>query len=244
MQKITYFLLILAIYACNTGDKKPAVITGSEQNAVYYRDVFASESGDVPGNIYADTLEFVELVQQGDIGLFYVRRANQLKALAVENPVAAQFGFLRGDIVSIQWKRDSIWIEGNGSAPEVTEYLVGATKIRDGAVSGFNQKHAKPIKAEYHEQYNFTPQFVKNMRNIVEEYLAGTVDPVFRGWLTDTAANIVFSIEEGQKEGRFYNILGIRKAEEAEPVKWLFVDVDNHQVYELYAPSDSLVPAR
>ena len=60
--------------------------------------------------------------------------------------------FLRGDLIAIEYKNDSIYIAGDGETPQNAEWIVSAKKIKDGKVSKFRKEYNQPIKYHYSKE--------------------------------------------------------------------------------------------
>lgn len=235
-----YFFLFLGvafITACNfSGD--------DAENQPVQRSVLDEAPVNPIGLVYWDTLEFVEYHHLGALATIELKKGNTTKALVVEDPESFPADFKRGDILSIEWKMDSLWLEDDGLQGQLRAFLISAKKIREGMASAFESQEGGEIKAEFNAHYNFSPEMVNNMRGIVEEYLASSQDAAILELRADPTNQFSFQIEEGEHGDNFYTVLGIKSSKSETPFRWLFVDTESNTVLEKDTFTGELVPIR
>lgn len=88
------------------------------------------------GETYTDTVEYINYNDEGDDLLFIVKKNKDSIYLinAIEND------FVRGDVLEIQWRIDSIRYAGDESFLDFREYLIKAKKIKSLQLADKNSK--------------------------------------------------------------------------------------------------------
>lgn len=190
--------------------------------------------------VYNDNVEFVNFDGNGDYALFTVQKNNKLISLYTD--LADAKAFKRGDILDVAWKMDTIYEAGEGEKQEFAEWLVNAKKVKDGNVSLFRKKHPKQIKY-FTEKEDFTADFKDYIYEEVEFYLANSKNELVQIAIKDPKADLSYSIEEKDREGHSYIVLGISNDFEHHTniIQWLYLDNENRKLYEYDLPSDKLV---
>ena len=190
--------------------------------------------------VYEDTVRFVNFDGNGDYALFTVQKDKKL--ISFYTDLANAKAFKRGDLLDVSWKMDTIYEAGEGEKLEFAEWLVNAKKIKDGNVSLFRKKHSKPIKY-YSEKEDFTADFKDYLYEQVEFYLANSNNELVKSAIKDPKADLSYSIEEKDRDGRSYILLGISNDFEHHTniIQWLYLDNENRKLYEYDLPNDKLV---
>ncbi|RZJ53793.1 MAG: hypothetical protein EOO44_07310 [Flavobacterium sp.] len=253
--KYIYLFTLLALFSCNdnkvsaskTSNQKPVADTAVSKEADYMPEevnVFSAIRPDErlnKGEINVDQAEYVEYDDNGDYNLFTIKKDKEIVSLHTNFEGASKF--LRGDIVEITWKMDIAYIAGEGEKPEYTEWLVSAKKIKDGSVSLFRKKYTKPIKYNWPADQEYTTEFKDYLYTLVEYYLANSTKDLVKANLKNPDTNLVYSIEDGEKNGRSYTILGISNEFENHTsiIQWLYFDNENHKLYEYDLANEKLV---
>ncbi|WP_166925132.1 hypothetical protein [Flavobacterium poyangense] len=193
------------------------------------------------GKEYSDEVEYVEYDDNGDYNLFTIKKGKETVALHTNFEGADKF--LRGDILEITWKIDSTYSAGDGEKLDFTAWLIKSKKIKDGSVSLFKKKHKKPIKYYWAEEQEYSTSFKDYLYTLVEYYLANSKKELVKVNLQNPDANLVYSIESGDKDGRSYTILGISNEFENHTsiIQWLYLDTETRKLYEYDLPNDQLI---
>lgn len=120
------------------------------------------------GKVYTDTLEYVGDNDEGDNWLFIVKK--QLDSIYIINNT--ENNFVRGDVVEIQWKMDSIRYAGDESFLDFREHLVTTKKIRPLKLT------PKKVKFLWRET-SYDKKFDADISRIIfdQQYLANISDP-------------------------------------------------------------------
>ncbi len=121
------------------------------------------------GEIYENRVEFIDYNDDGDYSLMNVKEGSFI----YNWERTKNNDFCRGDILSVKWKMDSIWIAGDGETLDFTEIGFEVKKIEDGKVSKFRKKYKEPLS--YHHNYEErTDWFFDKIYLTVEYYIANS----------------------------------------------------------------------
>ncbi|MEO6177186.1 MAG: hypothetical protein ABIP27_18680 [Flavobacterium circumlabens] len=249
-----YFLLasLLLLFSCT--DKKVSVPKESNDSSGIPSkeidvtpeevNVFSAMRPDErlnKGEQYTDEVEYVDYDANGDYALFTIKKGNEVVALQTNFEGSDQFS--RGDILKITWKMDSTYIAGEGEKLDFTEWLINAEKVKDGSVSLFRKKYNKPLKYSWAEKEEYSKDFKDYLYTLVEYYLANSKKELVKAHLQNTDTEFVFSIEDRQKDGRAYTVLGIANELEnhTSMIQWLYLDSETRKLYEYDLPNDKLI---
>lgn len=191
--------------------------------------------------VYNDAVEFINFDGNGDYALFTVQKNK--KVISLYTDLADAKSFKRGDLLDLAWKMDTIYEAGEGEKLEFAEWLVNVKKVKDGNVSLFRKKHPKPIKY-FTEKNDFTDYFKDYLYEQVEFYLANSKNELVKTAIKDPKADLSYSIEEKEREGHSYYLLGISNDFEHHTniIQWLYLDSENRKLFEYDLPNDKLIP--
>jgi len=254
MKQLYCIALLAMLFSCK--DHNEATAESLKENVT--KDTLAvNEAGDNVSNlnltsnvrpgeklkleeVYDDTVEFINFDGNGDYALFTVQKNKKL--ISFYTDLADAKTFKRGDLLGVAWKMDTIYEAGEGEKLEFAEWLVNAKKVKDGNVSLFRKKHSKPIKY-YSEKEDFTADFKDYLYEQVEFYLANSNNELVKSAIKDPKADLSYSIEEKDRDGRSYILLGISNDFEHHTniIQWLYLDNENRKLYEYDLPNDKLV---
>lgn len=252
-----YFLLISVVLLFSCTDKKVSVpkksndttsVTSENIDVVPEEvNVFSAIRPDErlnKGEQYADEVEYVDYDANGDYALFTIKKGNEVVVLQTNFEGSDRFN--RGDVLKITWKMDSTFIAGEGEKLDFTEWLINAEKVKDGKVSLFKKKYNKPIKFYWAEGEEYTKDFKDYLYTQVEYYLANSKKDLVKVHLQNPDTQFVYSIEDLQKDGRSYTVLGISNEFENRTsiIQWLYLDSENRKLYEYDLPNDKLIEFR
>jgi hypothetical protein len=106
----------------------------------------------------------------------------------------------------------------------------------------FLKKYKKPIKY-YTDKEDYTTDYKDYLYTQVEYYVANSKNELVKGAIKDPNADLSYSIEEKEKDGRSYTVLGISNDFEHHTniIQWLYLDNENRNLYEYDLPNDKLV---
>ncbi|WP_316795595.1 hypothetical protein [Pedobacter agri] len=240
-----YFIFVICFAACKSDKKGIQPITTGSSFKIVGLDTLSSNtektkpSVSVSKKIFTDTITFIEYDDNGDYPLLFAKKGNQRKTFIYQKE--GKINFLRDDELRIQWKADSTWISGEGEKLELREWIVKASKIKDGSVSRYRKQNRKPIKYWHATDDSYTDTFKDYLYTLIEYYLANTKNKlVLANQKAD--ANFSYSIEDGQKEGRSYTIIGLSSIAEGQSNinAWLYLDNETRKFYEYDLAQDKL----
>ncbi|WP_264537571.1 hypothetical protein [Flavobacterium sp. N1736] len=105
-----------------------------------------------------------------------------------------------------------------------------------------SKKYPKQIKY-YTDKEDYTADFKDYIYEEVEFYLANSKNELVKSAIKDSKANLSYSIEEKDKDGRSYVVLGISNDFEHHTniIQWLYLDNENRKLYEYDLPNDKLI---
>lgn len=250
--KYSLLLPLLLLFSC-TDKKAPVPVKSNPGSGITSKkidvtpeevNVFSAIRPDErlnKGEQYTDEAEYVEYDANGDYALFTVKKGKEVVALQTNFEGADKF--LRGDILKITWKIDSTFIAGEGEKLDFTEWLINAEKVKDGSVSLFRKKYTKPIKYTWAEGEEYSQDFKDYLYTLVEYYLANSKKDLVKVHLKNPDTALVYSIEDRQKDGRSYTVLGIANEFEHHTsiIQWLYLDSETRKLYEYDLANDKLV---
>lgn len=249
---------LFLLCACGTPSEKPqAGATGKADSlqalpapqpdtattALYTSDLRTDTK--VPlGKVFTDTVAFVGFNDDGDYFLCQVRKGQQTVSLVYDELADHRPDLLRGDTIEIRWRMDSIRVAGDGESLQFTEWLSSARKIKDSRIAAFRKRYPQPMRYWYSGTDNFSDAFKDELYRIVEYYLAYSKQELVTLYTQHAGeAAFAYSIEERERDGRHYLVLGVyndRKGQSA-ILQWLYLDSETHMLYEYDLAHDKLI---
>lgn len=109
-------------------------------------------------------------------------------------------------------------------------------------VSDFRKNYGKEIYYHYSGDFNYTQAFLDELYLIAEYYIANSKNELLKS-IIDNKDRLEYSVEQQQRDGKKYTVLGIGTINEGRITKaqWLFYDAENKILYEYDLPNDELV---
>ena len=198
------------------------------------------ESASRTSRIVTDTIIFVEYDDNGDYPLLFAKKGG--KRLTFIYDTENGVNFLRDDQLLIKWKLDSTWIAGDGEEVEMRPWIAEAKKIKDGSVALYRKKNKKPVKYWYSKDESYSDTFKDYLYTWMQYYLANNQNKLVKLNL-NANSDLVYSIENGQKNGRSYTMLGLATESEGHSsiIVWLYLDNETRRFYEYDLGEDKLV---
>jgi hypothetical protein len=250
--KYISLLAALFLFSCNdqkttsseisvkTAANKEKKIPKASQEEAFFSAIRPGERLN-KGKEYSDEVEYVEYDDNGDYNLFTIKKGKE--TIALNTNFEGTAAFLRGDILEITWKIDTTYSAGDGEKLDFTPWLIKAKKVKDGSVSLFKRKYKKPIKYYSTGEEQYTKSFVEYLNVLVEYYLANSKKELVKANLQNPDTNLVYSIENGDKDGRSYVIVGISNEFENHTsiIQWLYLDNETRKLYEYDLANDTLI---
>lgn len=113
---------------------------------------------------------------------------------------------------------------------------------QDSKVANFRKNYGKEIYYHYSGDFNYTLAFLDELYVIAEYYIANSKNELLKN-IIDSKDRLEYSVEQQQRNGKEYTVLGIGTVTEGRVTKaqWLFYDAENKILYEYDLPNDELV---
>lgn len=234
MKKILVFSLLVYCFSCSQGpENKKDEQTDPETEKI---DTSVPEKD----SVIHDTIEFVSYNDDFDYSQLNARK--EKKEISYINDKNNDRSFLRGDIIAIGYKNDSIYIAGDGETPQNAQWIVTAKKIKDGKVSLFRKKHGKALKYHYSEEDQLTSTFLDHLYELAEYYIANSDRKMMKTAIEEKMP-LAYSIEKQKRDDKEYYVLGIYTESEHKinTFQWLYIDPETNKIYEYDLPNDRLI---
>lgn len=197
-----------------------------------------STKKEVPKPVQHALMEFIGYEDDGDYFQFIALKGDSV--LHFVNSEVKERNLNRGDLIQVSWKEGTITMAGDDEAEVPADLLIAVDKIRDGSVSLFRKSYAKDIHFTFSPEQNYSDGYNDKIYLIVEYYLSTTQNKLLKHLIRERA-EISYSIEEQNRGGRAYIVIGISGGQNlASPVQWLYIDNENYQLYEYDLPNDEL----
>ncbi len=238
MKSLPIFLLTCLIIACKPKPPaqqqpvKPAVAKPQQQNR---------QTNPGHAQEHHSNMTFVAYNDDGDNYVLIAQKNNRIFNFINDSDTSRNLN--RGDGIEVKWKNGTVTIAGDGETPVPAEIITSVKKISDGAVSKFRKTYGRQIKYTWPTNENFSQSYLDRLYTLVEHYLANTSNALLR-LAINKQQQITYSIEPTQKNNRDYTMIGIAPVNDAHSspvVQWLYIDTENHKLFEYDLPNDELV---
>jgi len=230
MKKISFYIVFLL----------PFILLACEEKKIATKNKIAHDSL-VIGSVKTDTVQKKQRIHQdifefdsyNDDGDYMILNANKNKDLyGFINDKNDDRSLLKGDQIQIDWKNDTIYISGDGETPEIAKWIISVKKIKDGKVSKFRKEYEKELKYHWYGE-SFSKDYLDKLYLLAEYYIANSRNPLIQQAIKNKE-QIEYSIEERTKDHGAYIVLGIGREFEYRftVMQWIYIDVENHKIYE------------
>ncbi|WP_228446601.1 hypothetical protein [Chryseobacterium sp. 3008163] len=191
-------------------------------------------------SIKRDTIEFISYNDNFDYTQLNGRKGKE--EIDFVNDNNNDRSFLRGDLIAIEWKNDTIYIAGDGETPQIAQWIVSAKKIKDGNISKLRKEYRKPIKYHYSKEDEISDSYLDHLQNLAEYYIANSKNDLVKLSLKDKI-DLAYSVEKQTRENKEYYVLGIYTESEHKinTFQWLYIDSETDKIYEYDLPNDKLI---
>ncbi len=238
LNKLIISFIILSIFSCKDDNKSNISVKSISNEAIKSKTKKPLIKND---KIIVDTLTFINYNDISDYMIFNAKKGkDDYQFINDDNDDRS---FLIGDLIEIKWKKDTIFIAGDGETPEIAEWIVSTKKISDGNVSKFRKTYKMQLKYHYSEQENYSRDYLDKIYLMAEYYLANTKNESLIQ-LINSKTQIEYSIEQDTRDENEYTVLGIGNVFEhrVQTAKWLYIENGDHQnLYEYDLPNDKLI---
>jgi hypothetical protein len=189
--------------------------------------------------IFSDTFEFEYYNDNGDYMWLYAKKGKDNYSFVNDNN--DQRNLLRGDICEIKWKKDTIFIAGDGETPEIDNWLVSIKKTQDGSVSKFRKNYKKDIKYHYSNE-SYSKSGLDEIYLSAEYYIANSKNELIK-LAIQNKDQLEYSIESQTENNRSYEVLGIGYTFEHRfnIMQWIYFDVETQKIYEYDLGNEKLI---
>lgn len=191
-----------------------------------------------PEPTFKDTLVFTSYNDDGDYMLLSARKGNEL--ISFINEKNSDRSLLKGDVCEVIWKRDTIYISGDGEIPEIAEWIVQIKKLKDGRQSQFRSKYKKELKYHYHDK-DYSSYGLDQLYLAAEYYIANTNNELLLSAIKNNE-QLEYSIEDQIKNNTNYQVLGIGYTIDHHftVMQWVYIDPATQTIYEYDLSKDRL----
>jgi hypothetical protein len=234
--RIFLLVFITAIHSCQNQESAPVPVKKKTSELIKKHFDSPGKKKLVSSKVI---LEFIDYNDDGDYMLLNAQKGRTLYSFI--NDKNEDRSLLRGDLVEITWKWDTIYIAGDGETPELAEWLISIRKIKDGNVSVFRKTYNKPIEYYWAEDCDFSTGFKDKLYSLVEYYLANSDNESVKLPIKNKD-DLVYSIEKREQNGSEFIALGISNdmKDHTNIIQWLYYSPNTDKLYEYDLPHDKL----
>lgn len=225
-------MLLLICCSCN-GTVSPGKETGQQPVHAETETVQKQEK------TKSGRFTFISYNDDGDYSLLNARQQGQ--EVQFVNNLSEERNLLRGDVIEIRWKQDTLTVAGDAEPGFPADVLLSLTKIKDGKVSQFRRLYKEPLSYHWSPEYDYSQSYLDKLYLMVEYYIANSRNTLLKSLISGKSP-ISYSVEQQQREGTEYTVLGIAGSEEHHKVtvQWLFYDREKEILYEYDLANDRL----
>lgn len=233
MKSATVFLFLAFSVSCTPTEPKNKPTDKPEYQTV--RQIITKKDP-----IYHDTIEFVSYNDDFDYSQLNGKKGKE--EISFVNDKNNDRSFLRGDIIALEWKHDSIYIAGDGDTPQNAEWIVSAKKIKDGNVSKFRKEYGKPLKFLYSKEDEISDSYLEHLYAFAEYYIANSEKNLVKLSINNKD-ELAYSIEKRNRDNKEYYVLGVYTEFEhkTNTFQWLYIDPETDKIYEYDLTNDKLI---
>lgn len=233
MRAVIVFLFLVFCSSCTPSEPKQE--SADETKTEVIQSIVAEKD-----SLEHDTIEFISYNDDFDYSQLNGKKDKQ--ELSFINDKNNDRSLLRGDLIAIDWKNDSIYIAGDGETPQNAQWIVSAKKIKDGNVSKFRKEYGKQIKYYHSKEDEISVTYLDHLYKLAEYYIANSKKDLIRLHLKNKD-ELAYSIEKRNKNDKEYYVLGIYTESEHKinTFQWLYIDPETDKIYEYDLPNDRLI---
>lgn len=237
---LTLLFLALVMLSCeNKTDKQKGTSIQKNENT---DTISISENGDKDLNseVFKDIFIFENYDDNYDYMQLNAKRGRGFYSFINDNN--DDRSLLKGDVCEIQWKKDTIYIAGDGETPELADWVISVKKIKDGKVSLFRKEYKKQLKYHWTEENNYSQGYLDELYLLAEYYIANSKNKLIKQAI-NAKDPIEYSVEMRTEKDRDYEVLGIGNTFENRftIMQWIYIDRENKKIYEYDLPNEKLI---
>lgn len=229
-----FFTALILIFCFSCTPSEPKNHSADEAETETVRQTAAKKD-----SVKQDTVEFISYNDDYDYSQLNGKKGKD--EITFVNDNNNDRSLLRGDLIAIEWKNDSVYIAGDGDTPQNAQWLVSAKKIKDGNVSKFRQEYGKPLKYYYTKENEFSDSYLDHLYKLAEYYIANSKKDLIKLSIKNRE-DLAYSIEKKTRDDKEYYVLGIYTESEHKisPFQWLYIDPETDKIFEYDLPNDRL----
>ena len=233
MRVIILFLFLAFCSSCSKIESKNQSTEEPKKEVV--RKIVAEED-----SIKQDTIEFVSYNDDFDYSQLNGKKGKE--EITFVNDKNNDRSLLRGDLIAIEWKNDSIYIAGDGETPQNAQWIVTAKKIKDGNVSKFRKEYGKELKYLQSKEDQLSDNYRDHLYQLAEYYVANSKKDLIK-LAIKYKEDLGYSVEKQSRDDKEYYVLGFYTESEHKinTFQWLYIDPENDKIYEYDLPTDKLI---
>jgi hypothetical protein len=227
------FLLLIFFWSCKQTEQK-------KQHETTVDTETKPKTSDKKDIVYRDTIEFVNYNDNFDYMQLNGKKGKD--EISYVNDNNDDRSFLRGDLIAILWKNDTIYIAGDGDTPEIAEWIVSAKKIKDGNVSKFRKVYGKKLKYTYPIEDSPAQSYLDHLYLLAEYYAANSKNDLMKLSIKNKE-DLGYSVEKQKRDEKEYYALGFYTESEHKinTFQWLYIDPETDRIYEFDLINDKLI---
>ncbi|WP_294670102.1 hypothetical protein [uncultured Fluviicola sp.] len=237
-------LSISVLYSCSNDQKTSSPAPARKMTSELIKDHFQNKKQfDKTPESSKVVLEFIDYNDDGDYFLLNAKKGRILYSFI--NDKNEDRSLLRGDLVEITWKWDTIYIAGDGETPELAEWIVSIKKMKDGKISVFRKQYPEKMPYSVIGDDNLTSEFKDKLYSLVEYYLANSKKESVKQCIRNKQ-ELSFTIEDRDEKEPSYIALGIYGQSDGQSkiIQWLWYSPNTDMLFEYDQNHDKLTPFR
>lgn len=237
-------LSISVLYSCSNDQSSSTPAPLSKKTSEQLKDHFQNKKQfDKTPESSKVVLEFIDYNDDGDYFLLNAKKGRILYSFI--NDKNEDRSLLRGDLVEITWKWDTIYIAGDGETPELAEWIVSIKKMKDGKISVFRKQYPEKMPYSVIGDDNLTSEFKDKLYSLVEYYLANSKKESVKQCIRNKQ-ELSFTIEDRDEKEPSYIALGIYGQSDGQSkiIQWLWYSPNTDMLFEYDQNHDKLTPFR
>lgn len=203
-------------------------------------------SGFLTKGIQKSSFKFVNYNDETDYFLLNAEKEKSLHQFI--NDKNKDRSYLKGDIIEIKWKKDRIYISGDGETKDIADWIISTNKIQNGKLSDFREKYKHKIEYYIFED-SYDQNFLDHIYLLTEYYIANSENKLIKKLIQENEI-LEYSIENTTRNNKEYVLIGIGYSFEhkTNKIQWLYYDKNEpgelylyNKIYEYDLNNDNLI---
>ncbi|WP_264524431.1 hypothetical protein [Flavobacterium sp. N502536] len=240
-QSLFLYIIIFLSFALQSCENKAKNTDETKNTDQHKSDTKQTDSkiAQAKEEVFKDIFEFSDYNDDADYTSLSAKKGDELYGFV--NDKNQDRSLLRGDVCEIQWKKDTIYVAGDGETPMLEDWLISVRKIKDGNVSKMRKEYKKEFKYHWGKENDYSRGFLDKIYLLTEYYIANSKNELLLLHLKNKE-QISYSIENQKRENKDFTVMGIGYDFENRftIMQWLYYDGDTDKLYEYDLPNDKL----